>query len=314
MADYRINPKTGQVVDIETLPKSGASIPNTGGSSLLPSGLSTVGGMLGEAAGPGGALAGTVIGSAADKLIDPLSKLMKIGPGPMSSEGVGGAMADAATNVGEGIVGDVVKNTVLNKGIGWLGSGLKAAGAAATKFGNAPETLMGAGKRLIGGGMTDAALHMLGVPTGAAEAISAGTALAAPGIARATGPAMTTAGDALPSSALSGLRAVASKFGANPPEEPFTPATPADSVAATVRGARDNMTAGASRSQASQQAGWPLGQSSEVPYQGKPGAARYRDVSVPKDAVPDSLAALRSLNVSPTRMNELLATLGGKGR
>ena len=300
--------------------------PAGAGSSILPSGLSMLGGLAGELAGPGGALAGTVIGSAADKIIDPLSKLIKGGViGPLGSEGVGGAMADSA----EGMVGDVAKNALINTLPGVVSAGLTKGGEALTKFGASAAAKASPLMRGAAGVMMDPLLKMLGVPSGVGEV----AALAGPPAARAVGPAMKVAGEALPSSVLSGLRAA---VGAMKPgvEEPFVPPDPADSVAATVRGARDNMDAGASRTEANQRAGWPLGKSSEVPYQAEPGAAdtelfpyqkdamqagrQGRSVEalgrklMTKDPIPDSLAALRSLGMSDTRLNELVAHFGGK--
>ncbi len=250
-AEFEAQRKANQATTPEAAPEES-------GSSLLPSALSTLGGVAGEFAGPGGALLGTIIGSAADKTIDPLMKLIKMGPGPMSSEGVGGAMLDSA----EGMVGDVAKNTILNKAPGVIAKGLTSGGRALTAAGNSGAALAPAWMRGAAGAVADPILKMLGIPSGVSEA----AALAGPPIVRAMGPTMTKVGEAMPSTALSGLRSAINTMKPGM-EEPFAPATEADSVRTTVNTARELQDKGMSSKQAGQRAGWPLGKSEEVPYQ-----------------------------------------------
>src|ERR1035437_100196 len=183
--------------------------------------------MLGNAAcsfrGPLGSLLGTTIGSSANELATSVPNLVKEVRrggvmGPMDTEGVGKAMLDPLENIGS----DVLKNQVLDRGLGWLGKGAAKVGAGLTKAGNSAAGTMSVWQRAMAGGAVDPLLNMLGIPHGTSEALT----VAGPPIARKLGPVMTKVGNAMPESVLQGARSLAGlKQAANPelgpaPERP----------------------------------------------------------------------------------------------
>lgn len=270
-----------------------------GAGGVLPSGLSMLGGLLGMAA-PAAAIPGAALGSAVNELSSSVPKLVEMARhggglfGPMSSEGVGSAMAEPAKNIAL----DTLKNTALNmvpgaigKGLDMTGKGLEAIGAS--KSGAAPIAM----RMAVG-----PALHMLGVPEGPAIAAEAAS-VAGPAAARALAPTVTRAGEAMPSSVLTGLRAAAAGF-KGPQEAPSTTMSniplSADALSRNVDAT--NMTAdGFSRDMAGKLAGIPgAGESSAqtlrpmVPENEPTWGGRVQ----PQNSVDDILATMPRSKVS----------------
>lgn len=201
--------------------------------SLMPSGESTIGGLLGLLA-PAAAIPGAAIGASIARLrkdVPNLVEMVRHGGGlfgPMSSEGVGGAMGGAALDIGA----DVAKNAALNaipgvvgKGLSLAGRGIKAGGAAA---GSVP---------IMTRALAGPALHYMGAGEGPAIAAELASTVG-PKIAEKAGPMMERAGESLPSTVLSGLRNMKMKFGTQPEHDvPATwdPAGPSRRAAAQAR-------------------------------------------------------------------------------
>jgi len=207
-----------------------------------PSALSSLGAMLGFKS-PAATALGSAAGSVANKVADAYSRLKIMHEqgggifGPVSGEGVGDTLLSGAGNLVKDVGTDLAKNEAINYGVGAgvKGIGLKpalsATGGALTKYGvaeaaakpTAVQALAKKAGRAVTGAAFDPLLAMFGVPHGVSEAV----ALAAPSIARTTGPALSAAGEALPNTVQEGLASLASRFGvAETPETATAPTTP----------------------------------------------------------------------------------------
>lgn len=182
-------------------PATPTPAPEAPAHGVMPSALSSLGGLLGLAA-PALAVPGEMIGSAANELRSSVPKLAEMARhggglfGPMGSTGVADAMMAPAAHMAEDLAG----NTVLNKAPGVIGAGLSKAGTALAQGAAKAPSIM---TRAAVGPL----LHYLGVPEGPAAAAEIAS-VAGPAIAKVAGPRMAAMGEAMPSTSLGALRRV----------------------------------------------------------------------------------------------------------
>ncbi len=178
-------------------------------SSILPSGAAAAGSLLGLLA-PELTLPGAALGSSVKELARDVPKLLQNGIGPMSGEGVGGAMLDSAENIGS----DVLKTALFNKLPGLVGGTMRQGGKILTKAGQMGSDIPITYRAALGPVMT-----MLGMP-GWADLGAEAAAVAGPKVASTVGPVMTKVGNATPGSIMDMARSTLGALKPGLPAEP----------------------------------------------------------------------------------------------
>lgn len=170
------------------------------GHGLLPSGLSSLGALLGGLVGPVGSAAGAGIGSAVNELKTSIPALWKMGMGPMAVPTEGKGIVKSMVEPAGRIAADIGENVALNHAPSAVASGLMKGGNLLSKAGAAGSKIP-----LLNRALVYPLLHMAGLGEGGAVAAELASTVG-PKVASAVGPKMVSAGEALPNTVLSGLK------------------------------------------------------------------------------------------------------------